>query len=809
MVSKWGLLVGYGLFMRTRSRLSCGPGTDSTGASMFRQQPENCLRFPGVYQLMTNMQTLRVILLAGAGALAAAAPAAAADLADTTAQAGTTAEAFSGSSDDILVTARRREENLQNVPVSVTAFSAASLEARGLQSVVDIEQSTPNLNFTPGTGGSSSQISPYIRGVGEYDYIITSDPAVAVFIDGVYQARPFAAMTSLMGIERVEVLRGPQGSLFGKNTIGGAINIVMKKPTGSNSGSVDLQVGSYASAQLRGYYDGALSDNLSFNVSAMGRRADGWQRLFDGGTLGNQNQIAGRVGLRWQNGDFDALLAIDGMHQRQNSTAHSMIAFEPGFFSDMFSAFVAPCCTVPDSIRWTGVSEDLNVDNADAISGALTLDFPALGGDLKSISAIRHSVVEFARDGDASSLDFAGDWQHIKSTQYSQEFQLSHDIADGRVKTLFGLYGFYEKARQQTMLVTARGLYEALLGAGFDPAMAAALDFNIDFDQRQITKNLAVFGNATIGITDQLSLDVGGRYTWEHKDFKQTAMRRYAKIPLIPGVPGYELDEGWSNFSPKVTLNYQATPDVLLYALFSQGFRSGGFNGRPTSEAGIGGFNPEKLTSFEAGFKSDLFERRLRLNVSGFYNKYRDMQVLVQYPEPAGIVVRTENAGKARIWGFEAEARLRATHWLTFDANAGYLNAAYEEYFSHDAAGNVIDLSHLKLKHTPPWSASFGANAEFAVSDHVDANFRIDAGYQDSSFATVQNSDLLVSDPSWMLNATLRFRVDNGVTLGFEAQNILNKQVIKEGFDARGSFGFVEAYYNPPRRIFATIGYEF
>lgn len=757
--------------------------------------------------------TTRALLLAQAGLAIATLPTVGAWAAETAGaaapQAATAATATSAASDDILVTARRREENLQNVPVSVTAFSSAALEARGLQSVIDIQQSTPNLNFTPGTGGSSSQISPYIRGVGEFDYIITSDPAVAVFIDGVYQARPFAAMTSLMGIERIEVLRGPQGSLFGKNTIGGALNIVMKRPTGSNSGSVDLQVGSYASAQVRGYYDGALSDTLSFNVSAMGRRADGWQRLFTGGTLGNQNQIAGRAGLRWQNGDLDALLSVDGMHQRQNSTAHSMIAFEPTFFSDMFSAFVAPCCTVPDSIRETGTSPDLNVDNADALSSSLTLDFPAIGGDLKSISAIRHSVVEFARDGDASALNYAGDRQHVRATQYSQEFQLSHQLADGRVKTLFGLYGFYEKARQQMELVTARGLYAAMLAAGVDPGMAAALDFNIDFDQRQITKNLAVFGNATIGLTDQLALDVGGRYTWEHKDFKQTAMRRYAKIPLIPGVPGYELDQSWSNFSPKITLNYQATPDVLLYALFSQGFRSGGFNGRPTTKAGIGGFNPEKLTSYEAGFKSDLFERRLRVNVSGFYNKYRDMQVAVQYPDPVGITVRTENAGKARIWGFEAETRLRATHWLTFDANAGYLNAAYEEYYSHDAAGNIIDLSNLKLKHTPPWSASIGANADFPLSDHVNGSFRVDAGYQDSSYATVQNSDLLLSDPSWMLNATLRLRVDNGVTIGIEAQNILNKQVIREGFDARGSFGFVEAYYNPPRRLFATIAYDF
>jgi len=727
--------------------------------------------------------------------------------------------------DDIIVTARRREETLQSVPVSVTALSGEALRLRGYQTITDIQQTTPNLNFTPGTGGTSSQISAYVRGVGEYDYIITSDPAVAVFVDGVYQARPFGALTSLLGIERVEVLRGPQGSLFGKNTIGGAINIVLQKPTGSGKGQMDLEVGSYGSIQGRASYDGALTQNLSYLVSVLGRRSDGWQHLAGGGSLGNQKQFAGRGALRYHSGDFDAVLSVDGLHQRQNSAAHSMIAFEPTDFSNLFSAFIQPCCTVPSSIRKTDANKFLNIDNADGIDASLTLDFPLLGGHLKSISAIRHSSVTFARDGDASQALYAGDRQHIRGTQYSQEFQLSHDLWDGRVKTLFGLYGFYEKVRQQTTLITAYGLYDALVAIGTPPEAAAQADFNIDFDQTQKTKNFAVFGNATIQVTDPFSVDIGARYTWEHKDFVQTADRILAGVPLItvpPGytsdldltivngyVLGYHLKDTWRNFSPKITLNYEVAPDVRLYALWSKGFRSGGFNGRPISVDAIGGFNPEKLTSFEGGIKSDLFDRRLRLNFSGFYNKYRNMQVQVNFPTPNGIVSRTENAGRARIWGFELETRLKATPWLTFDGSVGYLNARYEEYMSVDGAGNPIDLSNLRLRHTPPWTASLGATANIPVSEHVGSVFRVDGSYEDRQYVEVQNSPLLYARSMITLNASLEFNVDNGISFGIVGQNLTNKQVIKEGFDSRGSFGFVEAYYNPPRRIYANVRYAF
>ena len=741
--------------------------------------------------------------------LATVAPAALLALAmPANAQQAQTEEAAAAAVDDVVVTARRRSENLQDVPIAVTAVTGEGLDARGYGSLTDIQQMTPNLTFTPGTGGSSGQMSAYVRGVGEYDYIVTSDPAVAVFFDGVYQGRPFGALTSLMGIERVEVLRGPQGSLFGKNTIGGAISVVLQKPTGSNSGEADLKVGSFDYAQVRGSYDFALTDELAMSVSALGRWGDGWQKLDSGGTKGDTDQIAGRAALRWTRGDFDAVLSVDGYRQRQNGAANNMIAFQPGFFSDLYSTFVEPCCNVPSSIDRTDVTPVLNVDNADAGSATLTLDFPALGGDLKSITAARYSRVAFARDGDASITNYSGDRQDITSRQFSQEFQLSHELFDGKVTTLAGLYLFHERARQKTLLVTAWGLYPKLLEANFDPEMAAALDFNVNFDQTQETDNIALFGNATYRVSEKLSFDIGARLTHESKEFDQTAHRIFAQVPLIPGVPGYQLEESWTNFSPKVSVNYEFNDEVRGYGIISQGFRSGGFNGRPTSEAEIGSFDPEILTSYEVGLKNDLFDRRLRLNVGAFYNQYEDMQVSVSYPILGGVVVRTENAGKARIWGVEAEGRYFATDWLSIEGAVGYLNAAYDEYTSRDADGNILDYSDLQLKHTPEWTASLGAvfTGRFG---QFDTTFRVDAAYMDEQYSDTQNQPLLKGEAHTLLNASLNFRADNGVSFGIEGQNLTDERVIKEGYDGSGSFGFVEAYYNPPRRVYASIRYAF
>ena len=723
---------------------------------------------------------------------------------------------------EIIVTARRREERLQDVPIAVTALGGKALETRGFQQITSIEQAAPNLQSTPGTGGKSGSFSMFIRGVGEYDFIVTSDPAVALYIDGVYVPRSFGANTQLLGIDRIEVLRGPQGSLFGKNTIGGAVNVTTHKPTGERSLEVDVMGGSYGTWRGRLNAETPLTDDLSLGVSVMGRTSDGWQKLDTGGALGDENIVAGRTTLRWQPEGLDAVLSVDGLHQRQNSGSHNMLAFQPTFFSILQSSLMAPCCTVPTSKNRTGSSDEVNHDDTDAFNATLTLDFDALGGSIKSISAYRWVSALFGRDGDASSaVNYAGDVHDERSRQLSQELQYSGKFADDRGQVLLGLYAFQEKSRDHTQLFTAKGLYNALVAA--TPEQIAALpfplggpetypylDFNVDFRNRQTTTNYAVFGNVNYKLTDALTLDLGGRYTWEKKKFHQRSTRIDAQIPFLAGVPEYTLEESWSNFSPKATLSYRFSRDIMGYATYSQGFRSGGFNGRPTSPEEIGSFDPEKLTSYEVGLKTELFDRKLRLNVDAFYNSYKNQQVLITGERNGIIVAITENAGKSRMWGFEGEFDARVTSFLTLNGSLGYLNSRYLRYDSMNGDGQLVDLSNLRLKHAPKWTANIGAQLDLPVTDNLDFMARVDAAYKSSSAIDTANSPLLVTPKHILVNGTIGLSMpDKGWNLKVQVENLTNRRILVEGFDAASTFGFVEGVYTPPRRVFATVGYRF
>lgn len=712
-------------------------------------------------------------------------------------------------STEIVVTARRREEKLQDVPIAVTAIGGDALDQRGFDGVTDVAQVAPNLQFTPGQGGNSGGVSAFIRGVGENDFIITSDPAVALYIDGVYVARSFGATTELLGIDRIEVLRGPQGSLFGKNTIGGAINVVSRVPDG-NRLEGDIRYGSFNDLRLRANVEAGLTDTLSIGVAALGEWGEGWQKVPSGKNLGNRNVQAGRVSFHYDASPVDMVLTVDGLRRRQNSTAHAMLAFTPTFFSGLQSAFLGACCTAPGSIKRTDTTAALNRDDTDAANATLTLSVDAGAGTLKSISAYRWVHAIFGRDGDASAaVNYAGDIHDESARQLSQELQYSTELFGDRGTLLLGAYAFRERTRDDTRLIVADGLYPTLIGAGFDPALATALDFNIDFANRQTTTNYALFGNATFDIVDALTLEVGARYTWEKKAFRQSATRIYSRQPLLAGLPSYRLVEDWKAFTPRASLAYKFAPDVLGYVSFSRGFRSGGFNGRPTSVEEIGSYDPEYLTAYEAGVKTVL-GGRVTLNVSAFRNDYKDQQLLVSTVSPTTglIVVRTDNAGKSRIQGIEVEADVRVSRGLRLSGSFGYLDAKYLRYTSV-IGGVPTDVSFRNPKQAPDLTASGSIVYSAALSDAIDASFRLDAAYRSLTYIDVENTPILRAPDHAILNASAEFTLPaRGLSLRLAVDNITGKRVLTAGYDASTSFGFVEGYFNDPRRYSVTLSFR-
>jgi iron complex outermembrane receptor protein len=710
---------------------------------------------------------------------------------------------------EIIVTARRREERLQDVPIAVTAIGAEALDSRGLESVTQVSQIAPNLQFTPGQGGNSGGIAAFIRGVGENDFIITSDPAVALYIDGIYVARTFGATTELLGVDRIEVLRGPQGSLFGKNTIGGAINVVSSIPGQTPRLQADLRYGSYNTVRGRAMMEMPLSGKLSFGISALGEFGEGWQKVPSGKNLSNRNVVTGRTTLHYDAKPLDVVLTVDGLRRRQNGAAHSMLAFQPSFFSTLYSDFIAPCCTVPDRKNRTDTTAFFNRDDTDSLNASLTMSADLGAVTVKSITGYRFVDAQFGRDGDASAqVNYAGDFHDERARQVSQELQLSADLG-GRGSLLVGAYAFRERSRDNTILIVADGLYPALIAAGFDPAMATALDLNIDFRNHQTTTNYAVFGNATYDLTDAMTLELGGRYTYERKRFTQSATRIYSGAPLLAGLPEYTLKKSWDSFTPRASLSYKFTPDIMGYASWSKGFRSGGFNGRPTSVEEIGSYDPERLTSYEVGLKTS-FGRIATINLAAFRNDYRDQQILINTVSPNSglIVTRNENAGKSRIQGIELDANLRVSPRVSLIGSFGYLDAKYLEYTSI-IAGVPTDVSSRRPKQAPDLTASMSAIYRLPLPNESAATFRIDASYRSAVYLDVENTDLLKTPDNVLLNASVEYELGNsGFSVRAQADNITGKQILTAGVDLRPAFGFVEGYYSQPRRLWLSIAYR-
>jgi len=737
---------------------------------------------------------------------------------------------------EIVVTAQRVEENLQTTPISMTALSGSFIQKFDVQRVTSLETVSPNLNFFSGTGGSSSQVSAFMRGVGQFDFLLSTDPAVGLYVDGVYLARTFGTNLELDDIDRVELLRGPQGTLFGKNNIGGAINITTLTPTGSGRTDFRASVGNYDSYALDAYTDQRITDDLAFGISLMARKSDGWQSRPLGDNGGKEERVGGRATLSWTpTSTFSSRLSAEFSAQAQPSSPNVMIAYDPAAatvpFLSLFNTFVKPCCTPPTNIDQSGAEGPLVRDDLHGFASTWINDWK-LGGDvdLKSISAYRYSHADFGRDGDNSYVDYNGDVHNELDTQLSQEVQASG--AWSRLKWVAGLYWLEERTRDQTNLVTAEGLFQALSQFS-DPTSPFyqlylaryALDFNLAYDNNQTTKDYATYLNLNYAFNDLLSLEAGGRFTHETKDFSQFVENDVGTTIFLPvnpitgvvdtsntSVPAKDCsslqDVGRyfscttkaNEFSPRVSLDMQWTPDVFEYLQWSRGFRSGGVNGRPTSVADITDYKPEHLDSTELGLKTMFLDHRLRLNTALFYDQYKDIQVLLT----EGAAVLTQNAAKATVYGLEEDLQAAVTEHWSLQGSLGYLHNEYNDW--HDSLG---DYTWRKLQNAPEWTANLASAYEWHVASGAGVRFTANVSFMSWMFLDAQNSPVLRAPSRTMLDAGLFYLAPSGRwDLGVEGKNLSDQRVLTSGYNGLSFFGYAEGTYTPPRRYWLTFHYH-
>lgn len=814
-----------------------------------------------------------------------------------------------GGIQEIIVTAQKRAENVQNVPIAISAFTSAALQERAVTSVASLSNIAPNVTLDAGTpfSGSSQVLSAYIRGIGANDFAFNIDPGVGIYLDGVYLARSVGANQDLPDVERVEVLKGPQGTLFGRNTIGGAISIVTHEPGDKFRFIGSAMTGSYNLINIKGTVDMPLTNGLSSSLSfAVNNRGGYMHRLsYPGisayvddpvasfrapgnsnigyGTEGGDNTYNLRGKLRYNDGGaFRMTVSGDYSHTDSSGMANKLITTFPAVFAGTYNCAIAgnptmtvggitgPCDTFiagPPSVIYTarrgglnglfdlpaifGVNADANPDNnrlpydnrfvTNSIDttyangnnfnkmnqggGALTLEYDLSDvATLKSISAYRELHWKVGLDLDGSPLNFLHGGFEMNQWQASQELQLTGTAMDKRLKYVLGAYYFKESGNLHDFPTFAEGLLQ------------------IDGPNNLATRNGAVFGQVDFKLTDQIGLTVGGRYTHEDKSFEGFQSDRNGlnyKLAQIFGDPNCaslnpiseacRIDNGFpnpgqplryyiagvqhkkfNNFSPKVGIQYHPNDDAMLYFSWSRGYKTGGWTTRLSAPLPYApSFGPEKAETFEAGFKSQFLGRSLQLNGAAFLTNYRGIQLNFQQ----GVSPVIQNAGDARIKGFELELVAVPVHGLTLNGSVGYTDA----YYTRVLPGAQVAASPLQagvfsgatLPKTPKWKLNFSPRYQAELGDHGSLVFLADVTFTSGMKNDTEGSFLLDRPSTTVLNASLTYRAPSenwDITVG--GTNLTDERYLTTG-QAQLAGGQIYGTYSRPAEWYARLGVKF
>ncbi len=697
----------------------------------------------------------------------------------------------------VTVTARKREETLQEVPVAVTAFTADALDKLNVEDIGDLDGQVPNLTIYAARG-STSTVTAYIRGIGQSDPLWGVDPGVGIYLDDVYIARPQGALLDVFDVDRIEVLRGPQGTLYGKNTIGGAIKYISRGLPTQLDGYASVTVGSYnqldAKAAIGGPIGGADS-GLRGRVAVASLNHDGYgDNLYTGQEVSDKEINAARVHLgAFAGDDFDVQFALDWMDDKSGVRGAKMLAPNP----------LAPAYPPLDS-RYDIRSAMPNVNDTTMKGASATVNW-RLNEDwaLKFITAKRESDTETNIDFDTTPLNLVDVRAFYSDNQVSNELQVNYD-AGGRARGVMGVYWFNGDAGGQ------------VLNHFFNPLLPIALTNPLfgDTQGNVNTESLAFYADWTFDLTERLKLDVGARYTDEDKH--AIALNRFYTDKTYTTAWGtaanFDKTVNFKNTSPKVSLDYQITPDIMVYGLASRGFKSGGYNIRANTTAVPRSgepFDDEQVDSYEIGSKMSFLDQRLFLNLAYFYNKYEDIQlsVFTSFTLPNGaqsFFGDFTNAGKGHVQGVEVEYQYLPTqHWL-ISGNLAWLDAKYDEYM--DRGVNVADQQ--KFTNAPDFSGAVNVEWRTDLSNGGNLSARVSYSYQTEVWPTTDLSPLIKQPGYGLLNAGVIWKIDDAWSLSLQGTNLADEEYRTTGYNI-AAYGVITGFYGPPRQYSLMARYDF
>ncbi|MFY8094852.1 MAG: TonB-dependent receptor [Niveispirillum sp.] len=720
--------------------------------------------------------------------------------------------------EEIVVTARRRSEALQDTPVAVSAFTAEALEARSVETLDNIARFTPNIRFdgAAALSGGNYNATVFIRGIGQNDFAIFSDPGVGFYVDGVYYARSIGGIMDAVDLASVEVLRGPQGTLFGKNTIGGAVLINTQRPTDELSGRVELTTGRFDRLDVKGTVNVPLADGkvlTRLSVSSLNR--DGYaKRLSDGQDMGDRNADSARLQITTNvTEDIDFHLVGDMTRAREHSAPNKLLAVAPAPgltgvpFLVNYNNLVAPTrgVTAPNGQRtlnssfitdspFTTWGTGPNVNDLDLWGVAGTLTWNLGNVEAKSITAYRELEATFARDGDNTPFTYRETFNDDDQWQFSQEVQLSGDAMDGRFSWIGGVYYFTEEGTDNARADLAIGLWPPL----GPPLSPATLILN-----RIDNTSYAVFGQGNFKLTDDLSVTTGARWNRDKKWISVFNRRQRDQLVFTD----VQRSGNWNAFTPKLGLEYKAGDDALLYASAGKGFKSGGYNARPLADASeVTQYEPETIWTYEVGAKTGWLDNRLIVNVAGYLSKYDNIQLTVNQT-PRNFVA---NAAKGTIKGAELEVRAKPAKGLDFDLALGYTDAKYDEVGTGLGPTQVLPITKAaKFVKTPKWTASTGLQYTYSLGDGSTLSLRGDLSAYSKFYNDVANTELVAQSGYGIVNSRLTYTSpDDSWTLALFATNLTDRRYFVSG-NASAAFGLAEVSYGRPREWGVTLGAKF
>jgi iron complex outermembrane receptor protein len=768
----------------------------------------------------------------------------------------------------VVVTAQYHRENLQNTPIAITAITAQGLEERNLSNITDIGSFVPSAVIQPLGAGFGATVAAYIRGVGLGDNTLSFEPGVPIYIDDVYIGRPQGAMFDLLDLEQVEVLRGPQGTLFGKNAEGGTIRMMSVKPKGDDSVSFTLTYGNYNRIEARGVADVALIDGLlNARFSFSSKRADGYFTLYDyvcqngpgslgtmkssvqlnsscvSGHLGDENTQAGRAAFRFTFSDaVEFNLVTDITTQSEEGPADKYTVISPtlagglnGFYSTLPAAVAGAASIAQYGVVTAGPAAYIGKPPAydqRFITNNFYTAYSSYGNDLATGRQIPNEN-DLRHRGVAGTLEWKL-WGNMNLKSVTAYRELDNEYGRDSDGSPFDINATYDAVthRQFTQEVTVTGLNlndKFNWATGMFYYRARDVDDGLDVlypgiiheqqsDIHQTTENWAAFAHGGFEFTDAVSLSGGVRYTSDRKNATVTV----TNLDTVVGNFSQWIPLKTSHVDYDISLNYKWDQNLMTYLKYSTGFKGGGYSPRPANALQTSPFKPEFVKTAELGGKLQLFDNRVRLNTDVYYSRYLDQQTFSDQLDSSGVNwFREVNAGTARIWGLESELQAELPQGLRVDASFGYLNYLLLTnggnallFAGHDCGGDTCES-----QRTPKYTAALGIQKgfEFAAGKLTP---RLDATYQSTIYFASNNGCFAPTGTDGcgtgaqtgyaMLNGRLTWAAESRKwDVSLWARNLTNKEYFNGKLSLISFFGREQGNPGPPREYGVTFKRNF